>query len=179
MEDNKDTNVVVEEKNQNIDESQENHQVESNEKTYSEDDIQNSFNAGLKKGSNKFKSDPEYKEFLKWKKNNQTDLEKMNNLTTENNKKDDEIKSLKTEIEVLGSGVKKEFVRFVTSEIKELIDEDNDVKSVLKNYKKGNPQYFGEVVIRKTQSSPALNGGNNEGNTTNDIMNNILRNSRN
>lgn len=178
MEDNKDTKNVVEE-NQNIDESQENHQVESNEKTYSEDDIQNSFNAGLKKGSNKFKSDPEYKEFLKWKKNNQTDLEKMNNLTTENNKKDDEIKSLKTEIEVLGSGVKKEFVRFVTSEIKELIDEDNDVKSVLKNYKKENPQYFGEVVIRKTQSSPALNGGNNKENTTNDIMNNILRNSRN
>lgn len=178
MEDNKDTKNVVEE-NQNIDESQENHQVESNEKTYSEDDIQNSFNAGLKKGSNKFKSDPEYKEFLKWKKNNQTDLEKMNNLTTENNKKDDEIKSLKTEIEVLGSGVKKEFVRFVTSEIKELIDEDNDVKSVLKNYKKENPQYFGEVVIRKTKSSPSLNGGDNKDSTTNDIMNEILRNSRN
>ena len=178
MEDNKDTKNVVEE-NQNIDESQENHQVESNEKTYSEDDIQNSFNAGLKKGSNKFKSDPEYKEFLKWKKNNQTDLEKMNNLTTENNKKDEKIKSLETQIEVLNSGAKKEFVRFVTSEIKNLIDEDNDIKSVLKNYKKENPQYFGEVVIRKTKSSPSLNGGDNKDSTTNDIMNEILRNSRN
>lgn len=178
MEDNKDTKNVVEE-NQNIDESQENHQVESNEKTYSEDDIQNSFNAGLKKGSNKFKSDPEYKEFLKWKKNNQTDLEKMNNLTTENNKKDEKIKSLETQIEVLNSGAKKEFVRFVTSEIKNLIDEDDDIKSVLKNYKKENPQYFGEVVIRKTKSSPSLNGGDNKDSTTNDIMNEILRNSRN
>lgn len=178
MEDNKDTKNVVEE-NQNIDESQENHQVESNEKTYSEDNIQNSFNAGLKKGSNKFKSDPEYKEFLKWKKNNQTDLEKMNNLTTENNKKDEKIKSLETQIEVLNSGVKKEFVRFVTSEIKDLIDEDNDVKSVLKSYKKENPQYFSEVVIRKTKSSPSLNGGDNKDSTTNDIMNEILRNSRN
>lgn len=178
MEDNKDTKNVVEE-NQNIDESQENHQVESNEKTYSEDNIQNSFNAGLKKGSNKFKSDPEYKEFLKWKKNNQTDLEKMNNLTTENNKKDEKIKSLETQIEVLNSGAKKEFVRFVTSEIKNLIDEDDDIKSVLKNYKKENPQYFGEVVIRKTKSSPSLNGGDNKDSTTNDIMNEILRNSRN
>ena len=44
-------------------------------------------------------------------------------------------------------------------------------------YKKDNPQYFGETVVKKVQSSPAMAGGT-QPQTTNDIMNNLLRSGR-
>jgi hypothetical protein len=57
------------------------------------------------------------------------------------------------------------------------VDDKNDFATVLENYKKENPQYFGETVVRKVQSSPELNGGTKP-RTTNDIMNDIIRGSK-
>ena len=97
----------------------------------------------------------------------QESLENLQNLTNEN-------KDLKAQIQMNGSNVKKEFSKFVTSEVMANVNDDTDFATALENYKKENPQYFGETVVRKVQSSPNLNGGAKE-TTTNDVMNDILR----
>ena len=95
-------------------------------------------------------------------------LKNYEDLTNEN-------KHLKSQMQMADSNVKKEFSKFVESEILSQVNEDNDFASVLENYKKENPQYFGECVVKKVQSSPTLNGGDTAPQTTNDIMNDLLR----
>lgn len=174
MEDNKDVQVTEEKV-----------EKETTEKTYTEQDIQNSFNAGVKKASSEWQKDEKYKEFLDWKKNNQNDSEKinelqdqLNTLTQEKAKSDNENLSLKSFIEVSKTDVKKEFCEFVTDKVMKLVNDTTDFETALKNYKSENPQFFGETVIKKVQSSPNLNGGGNKENTTNNIMNDILRGAR-
>lgn len=99
---------------------------------------------------------------------NDESLKNLETLTNEN-------KDLKAEIQLGGSNVKKEFKKFVTSEVMANVNDDTDFATALNNFKKDNPQYFGETVIKKVQSSPNLNHGGNQATTTNDIMNNILR----
>lgn len=99
---------------------------------------------------------------------NDESLKNLETLTNEN-------KDLKAEIQLGGSNVKKEFKKFVTSEVMANVNDNTDFATALNNYKKENPQYFGETVIKKVQSSPNLNHGGNQATTTNDIMNNILR----
>ena len=86
-----------------------------------------------------------------------------------------ENKSLKAQLKLNEGNRKKEFSKFVTSEIMSQVDDKNDFDTVLKSYKKDNPQYFGDTVIKKTQTSPSLNAGGDKPQTTNDIMNSILR----
>ena len=86
-----------------------------------------------------------------------------------------ENKSLKAQLKLNENNIKKEFSKFVTSEIMSQVDDKNDFDTVLKSYKKDNPQFFGDTVIKKTQTSPSLNAGGDKPQTTNDIMNSILR----
>lgn len=174
MENNADTQVVEEKVEQ-----------ETTQKTYTEQDIQNSFNAGVKKASTEWQKDEKYKEFLDWKKSNQNDSEKItelqnqiNTLTQDNSKKDEEIFSLKSYNAVSNTDVKKEFCEFVTDKVMKLVNETTNFDTALKKYKSENPQYFGETIVKKVQSSPNLNGGGNKETTTNSIMNDILRGSR-
>ncbi len=99
---------------------------------------------------------------------NSKSLENLQNLTNENNE-------LKAELQMNDSDVKKEFSKFVISEVKSKVNDDTDFATALKDYKEQNPQYFGETVVKKVQTSPTLNGGGKPAQTTNDIMNNILR----
>lgn len=99
---------------------------------------------------------------------NATKLKDLETLTNEN-------KDLKAQLQMGDSNVKKEFSKFVRAEIMSKVDDKNDFETVLKNYKKENPQYFGDTVIKKVQSSPNLNGGEPQAPTTNSIMNDILR----
>lgn len=101
---------------------------------------------------------------------NSKSLENLQNLTNEN-------KDLKAQIQMSDSNVKKEFMKFVTSEVNSQVNDDTDFATALNNYKKENPQYFGETVVKKVQSSPTLNGGVQE-TTTNSIMNDILRSAK-
>jgi len=152
------------------------------EKTYTEQElqekVQSSFNAGVKKASTDWQKDEKYKEFLNWKKSNQNDSEKINELTNTNASLSNEIMKLKAQIEVDSTDVKKEFSKFVTSEVMSLVNDTTDFKTALKEYKKDNPQYFGEVQIKKVQTSRNLAGGT-QPRTTNSIMNDILRGARN
>ena len=166
MENNTDTQVV------------DNVVQEETTKTYTKEDLDNSFNAGVKKASTEWQKDEKYKEFLAWKKTSQSDSEKMTELQTSNSNLTQENKYLKSFIEVTNSDVKKEFSKFVTSEVMGLVNDTTDFATALKNYKKENPQYFGEVVVKKVQSSPSLNAGGNQPQTTNNIMNELLRGAR-
>jgi len=55
-----------------------------------------------------------------------------------------------------------------------MVNETTDFETALKKYKNENPQYFGEVVVKKVQSSPNLVGGTKPS-TVNDIFNNMIR----
>ena len=159
----------MEEDNKDIvDNNGESGEGKPSEKTYTQKDIDNSFNAGVKKANSDWQKDEKYKEFLKWKEKSQNDSDKINELNT-----------LKAQIKVNESDVKKEFSKFVTSEIMSLVNDTTDFETALKNYKKDNPQYFGETVVKKVQSSPSLSGGTPKAQTTNSIMNDILRSARN
>lgn len=152
---------------------------EKPEKTYTQEDIDNSFNAGVKKANSDWQKDEKYKEFLKWKKESQTENDKINELTNTNASLNNQIKLLKAQIQVDNSNCKKEFSKFVTSEVMSLVNDTNDFESALKDYKKNNPQYFGETVITKTQTAPSLNNGGTQPQTTSNIMNNLIRGARN
>lgn len=102
---------------------------------------------------------------------NNKSLESLQTLTNEN-------KDLKAEIQMNGSNVKKEFSKFVRSEVMANVKDDIDFTTALETYKKDNPQYFGETVVKKVQSSPSLQTGGNQPQTTNNIMNDILRGAR-
>ena len=103
---------------------------------------------------------------------NTKSLENLQSVTSE---RDD----LKAQLQMSNSNVKKEFSKFVTSEIMAQVNDDHDFASVLETYKKDNPQYFGDTIVKKVQSSPSLNTGGNQAPTSNDIMNDIIRGAKN
>lgn len=171
MEDNKDVQVTEE-------------KVE-NTKTYTKENIDDSFNAGFKKAKSELENSDDYKQYLNWKKNNQNDTEKLHEMTAKykelNEKYDEVLKDRdysKNLMQVINTDCKPEFRKFVTNEVMGMVDDKVSFENALSNYKKQNPQFFGEVVVKKVQSSPNLSNGGPKGITTNDIMNNLLRGNR-
>ena len=167
MEDNKDTKVEETKVEQPI--------KEETTKTYTKEDLDNSFNAGVKKASSEWQKDEKYKEFLEWKKTNQNDSEKITELQNSVNTLTKENAELKATYEVAKSDVKPEFIKFVTNEVMNLVNDTTDFETALKNYKKASPQYFGEMVVKKVQTSPSLAQGGTQQSTVNDIFNNMIR----
>lgn len=166
MEDNKDTQVVEEVVK------------EEATKMYTKEDLDNSFNAGVKKANSDWQKDEKFKEFQAWKKTSQSDSEKMAELQTNYTNAVNENALLKAQLKIADSDVKKEFAKFVTSEVMGLVNDTTDFDTALKEFKKSSPQYFGETVVKKVQTSPVLNNGGNQLQTTNNIMNDILRSTR-
>ena len=103
---------------------------------------------------------------------NKESLKNLEQLTNEN-------KELKADIQLNGTNVKKEFSKFVKTEVMGKVDEKNDFAKALESFKKENPQYFGETVVTKTQTAPSLNNGGTQPQTTSSIMNDIIRGTRN
>ena len=166
MEDNKDTKVEETKVEETV--------KEETTKTYTQEDIDNSFKAGVKKANSDWQKDEKYKEFLEWKKTNQNDSEKIKELETNNELLTKENALLKATNEVAKSDVKPEFLKFVTSEVMSMINETTSFEKALKDFKEKSPQFFGEVQVKKVQSSPNLTGGVKP-QTTNDIINNMIR----
>lgn len=163
MENNTDTQVV------------DNVVQEETTKTYTKEDLDNSFNAGVKKASTEWQKDEKYKEFLAWKKTSQSDSEKMAELQTNYTNAINENTLLKAQLKIADSDVKKEFAKFVTSEVMSLVNDTTDFDTALKEFKKSSPQYFGETVVKKVQTSPSLNTGGNQPQTINQVMNDFIR----
>lgn len=102
---------------------------------------------------------------------NEESLKTLETLTNEN-------KDLKADIQLNGVNVKKEFSKFVRSEVMSRVDDKTDFSKALEGYKKENPQFFGDVQVKKVQTSPSLNGGTPP-ETTNTIMNDLIRSVKN
>lgn len=152
---------------------------ETTQKTYTVEDVNNSYKAGVKKARAELEQSEDYKKYQNWIKTNQNDSEKIKNLENSNADKDNIIKDLKAQLCLSKSDVKPEFMEFVTSKVISMVDENTTFDEALKSFKKSSPQYFGETVVKKVQSSPSLSGGEPKGTSTNDIMNDIIRGARN
>lgn len=105
----------------------------------------------------------------------ENDKESLKNLETLTN----ENKDLKADIQLNSANVKKEFNKFVRSEVLSKVDDGTDFIKALESYKKENPQYFGDIQVTKMQTSPSLNVGGEQPKTTNNIMNDVIRGIRN
>ena len=151
---------------------------ETTQKTYTVEDVNNSYKAGVKKARAELEQSEEYKKYQDWIKSNQNDSEKIKNLENSNADKDNIIKDLKAQLCLSKSDVKPEFMEFVTSKVISMSDETTTFEEALKNFKKSSPQYFGEIVVKKVQTSPGLNNGGNQPQTTNQVMNDLLRGTR-
>lgn len=101
---------------------------------------------------------------------NNKSLENLKNLTDENT-------NLKADIQLNKSNVKDEFSDYVRTQVLSKVNDETDFATALADYKKSSPQFFGETVVKKVQTSPTLNGGTQE-TTTSDIMNDILRSAK-
>lgn len=115
----------------------------------------------------------------------ETDIKKLNSQAQSDDKIKESLQKLKDEntdltaqLQMSGANVKKEFSKFVKNEVLAMVDDKTDFSTALTNYKNDNPQYFGkeEQVVYKTSSSPNL-AGDSQPQTTNGIMNDIIRNS--
>ena len=172
MEENKENNVVTP-----TTETQDNGGKE--QKTFTQEELNTIIETRLAKARKDMPSKEELQAYNEWKQSQKTEQEKnneqINQLETDNGALTNENAKLKAQIQVMNSNVKKEFVRFVTSEVLAMTNDEVDLVTALKSYKKDNPQYFGDTIIKKTQTSPSLNAGGEKPQTTNDIMNNILR----
>lgn len=150
-------------------------------KTFTQEEVNDIVETRLAKLKKDIPSKEELQQYNDWKQSKKTEQEKINGqiteLKTSNGTLTNENTRLKAQLEIMDSNVKKEFVKFVTSEVLAMTNETTDLKTALKSYKKDNPQYFGDTVVRKTQTSPSLNAGGDKPQTTNDIMNSILRGS--
>ena len=148
-------------------------------KTFTQEEVNSIVEERLAKVKKNMPSKEELQQYNEWKETQKTEQEKINDkinqLQTNNVTLTNENSQLKAQLEVLNSNAKKEFVRFVTSEVLAMVNDTTDLKTAIKSYKKDNPQYFGDTVIKKTQTSPSLNAGGDKPQTTNDIMNSILR----
>ncbi len=111
--------------------------------------------------------------FKKWQEEQKTDAQKNADRDKELAEAKNEVLQLKSQNSVREAQCRPEFVKFVTAEVLAM---DGDFSANLKNYKKDNPQYFGEPSVRRTSTSGNLSGGASSGTTTNDIMNDLLRN---
>lgn len=103
---------------------------------------------------------------------NTKNLENYQNMANEN-------KDLKAQLQMSGSNVRKEFKDFVKSEVLSRVNDEVDFDHALNQYKQENPQYFGEANVSRVQTSPNLGGGNTAPQTTNSIMNDLLRSATN
>ena len=148
-------------------------------KTFTQEEVNSIVEERLAKAKKNMPTKEELQQYNEWKETQKTEQEKINDkinqLQTNNGILTKENSQLKAQLEVLNSNAKKEFLRFVTSEVLAMVNETTDLKTAIKSYKKDNPQYFGDTVIKKTQTSPSLNNGGDKLQTTNDIMNSILR----
>lgn len=162
------------ENNVDVKETEKTVEKETTQKTYTVDDVNNSYKAGVKKARAELEESESYKKYQDWVKTNQDDSEKIKDLEKSNASKDNEIKDLKAQIILNKSEVKPEFSDFVKSEVLKMVDDTIDFDTALKSYKKEKPQFFGETVVKKVQSSPTLAGGTKP-KTSNDIMNSLLR----
>lgn len=138
-----------------------------------EEDYNNAVNKILR---DKLPPKEELEAFKNWKENQKTQEQKYADLSVELEKANNSNKNYEHLVEVIDSGVAKEFRKFVASEVGAM---EGDFSKNLKEYIKNNPKFVETAQIKTVNTSPKLTGGTNNQNSTNQIMNDLIRSSRN
>lgn len=146
------------------------------EKSYSKNAIDNSFNAGYKKAKDEFVKSEDYNNFMNWKNGNAENIKINEDLQNKYNQVLQEKNDLFNSIILSKSNVKEDFKEFVLDSVQKNVNENVNFETALEQFKKEKPQFFGDVVITKMQTAPNLGGAVAKPVTTNDIMNNFIRN---
>ena len=141
-----------------------------------EEEYQNAVDSILK---NKLPSKEEMKAFKKWQEDQKTEAQKQAERETEYQKVNSRNTELENENKVLRAGVNTKYVDFVAYSVAK---QEGDFDKNLKQFLKDNPEYLESVepsIIKKVGSSLNLGGkGNTDQNETNQIMNNLIRSTR-
>lgn len=173
-EENKNQGTQLEEKNEGTG-TQPEEKGGKNERTFTQEEVDNMIKDRLKKMPTK----EELKEYREWKESQKTEAEKQAEKEAEYNKNLAEGKKAIRENKVLKADVAKEYVSFVAYTVSE---QEGDFDENLAKFLKENPKYLQNTetqVIKRTSSSVSMNGKTRTGeNETNQIMNDIIRNSR-
>ena len=111
---------------------------------------------------------------------------KLKNITTERDDYKSKYETLNKDYSILNAtnkvtsaGIKPEFAKFVASEVLEMTSDTIDFDTALKSYKAKNPQFNVETTVIKKNSSVNLDGKEQTNqNETNQIMNDLIRSSR-
>ncbi len=169
---NKDNNVsnnVGTQANQNKDEGSKAFKV-----FQTEDEYNKAVNSLLK---SKLPPKSEMDAFKTWKESQKTAEQIQAEKDAEYQRVVNELKTLQNSNIVRDAGVKKEFIKFVTSEVGQM---NGDFKENLTKYLKENTQYTQiDEKIKTVGTSAKLSGEAKEGNTVNQMMNDIIRSAKN
>lgn len=144
----------------------------TSEKTFTQADVDRIVADRLARERKNAPSAEDMKAFKEWKKNSQTDAEKYSEMEATLKASQAELTALKNQQSVTKAECKPEFAEFVADKVAKMGD---DFDANLAEFKKSNPQYFGETKIVKLNSSPKLSGGAVTENNENTIMNALIR----
>lgn len=114
--------------------------------------------------------------FKTWKENQKTQEQKYADLSVELEKSKHSNSNYEHLIEVIDNGVSKEFREFVADKVGKM---EGDFSKNLKDFLKNNPKMIETTQIKTVNTSPKLTGGTNNLSSTNQIMNDLIRSSRN
>lgn len=123
-------------------------QQKEGEKTYTQEDVDNL----IAKQISKMPAKDEWEEFKTWKKKQKESEdppersldERIAELERKLQQSEQEAIHLKQLNEIRSSGANDDFVDFAAYEVSKLVGEDKDFKTALAEWKKANPQFFGE-----------------------------------
>ena len=161
--------------------------MEENEKTTESTQVteevgkftQEQVNSFIKREKDKILKDMPSKEelesFRTWKENQKSNEEKLVDLDVKYKNSERKNIELSHILEVSDSGIKKEFREFVASTVGSM---EGDFSSNLKNYIKEHSSFLNESNIKTVNTSPKMNGTVDEQNSTNSIMNDIIRSAK-
>ena len=177
MDENKETveDVKVEETGKVGTQANGNKDEDNAEKTYTQEEY-NALDRKLKAKYEKKYGGIDIAKYKEWLESQKTAEQKQAEKEAEYQRILNENKSLKNEKAVIEAGVKKDFVRFVSSEVSQM---DGDFSENLAKFLKENTQYTSaKEVIKTVGTSAKLDGTTRTENTTNQIMNDIIRSAR-
>ena len=98
------------ENNEDVKTTEQTVEGETTQKTYTVEDVNNSYKAGVKKARAELEQSEDYKKYQDWVKEHQNDGEKIKNLETSNLNKDNRLMDLEAQLELKDSDVKPEFI---------------------------------------------------------------------
>lgn len=143
-------------------------------KSYTQEELDTIIEKRIARDRRTRENTPEYKAFKEWEESQKSQDDKNSELKKNYDLAKNELAVLKAEKKVISANAKPEFAEFVASKVLSMGD---DFEANLAEYKKDNPQYFGETVVKKVATSPDL-GGKAGNQTTNDKMNSLIRGAR-